>query len=176
VAAVEIRPVRPEEHEEAGRVTARAYEAYLSGQEGWWEEYIGRIADVATRVERTIVLVAVEDHGRILGTVTLEHDLRIEPDRDPPAPGTAEIRMLGVDPTARRRGVGRALMVAGEDLARRLGRTVITLHTNDDMVAARRLYEDMGYRRGDDVVTQGGHVILTYVKHLEPASSEGGMS
>ncbi len=163
---MEIRPVRPDEYDEAGRVTALAYRDYAHGLEGWWEEYMVRIADVATRAERTTVLVAIDGDGRILGTATLEHEIRIEPDRDPPPAGSAEVRMLGVDPDARGTGVGRALMTASEDMARSLGRTVMFLHTNEDMVEARRLYERMGYERGEDVVTPGGHVILTYVKPL----------
>jgi ribosomal protein S18 acetylase RimI-like enzyme len=162
---MEIRPVRPEEQEEAGRVTALAYRDYAAGREGWWEEYIGRIEDVAARVGRTTVLVAAE-HGQILGTATVELDVRIESDRDPPPPHTAEVRMLGVDPKARKHGIGRALMVASEDLARSQGRSVMTLHTNEDMRAARGLYVAMGYRRGDDVITPGHHVILTYLKDL----------
>ena len=162
---MEIRPVRPEEYDEAGRVTALAYRDYADGGAEWWDEYIGRIADVAGRAERTTVLVAIDD-GRILGTATLEHDVRIEPDRDPPPAGSAEVRMLGVDPEIRGHGVGRALMTASEDLARDLGRTVMFLHTNEDMVEARRLYERMGYERDEDIVTPSGHVILTYAKIL----------
>ncbi len=162
---MEIRPVRPAEFAAAGRVTALAYRGYADGHQGWWDEYMERIQDVEARVGRTTVLVAVED-GSILGTATLEHDERIESDREPPPPRSAEIRMLGVDPSARGRGVGRALMEAGENLARSLGRTTMVLHTNQDMEAARRLYERMGYRRGQDIVTDGGHVILTYLKDL----------
>jgi ribosomal protein S18 acetylase RimI-like enzyme len=162
---MEIRPVRPEEFAEAGRVTALAYEDYAVGREGWWEEYMGRIVDVSARAERTTVLVAVED-GAIVGTATIELDDRIEPDRDPLPSDVAEVRMLGVDPTARRSGLGRALMCASEDLARAAGRTHMILHTNEDMTAARRLYDRLGYRRGEDVVTPSGHVILRYHKDL----------
>lgn len=166
-----IRPVRPEEHAEAGRVTALAYQDYAAGREGWWEEYIGRIADVTARSDRTTVLVAVEE-GAILGTATVELDQRVEPDRDPLPSGAAEVRMLGVDPRSRRSGVGRALMRASEDLARDAGRTRMILHTNEDMFAARTLYDRMGYRRGEDVVTPSGHVILRYHKDLRPSRDE----
>src|SRR6184192_60528 len=97
---IEIREVRPEEYEEAGRVTADAYRPYARGED--WMEYLKELADVADRAQRTMVLVVVED-GRILGTTTLELDRRVsegeghvEGQRLPAH--EAHIRMLGVLP------------------------------------------------------------------------------
>ena len=162
---MEIREVEPDEYNAAGAVTALAYRDYAQDRTGWWDDYLDRIEDVAGRAARTLVLVA-RDGGAILGTVTLETDHRIEPDRDPLPPGDAEIRMLGVDPAAQGRGIGRALMLACEDAARARGRRRSVLHTNEDMAAARHLYEDLGYAREADVVTPSGHVILRYAKTL----------
>jgi ribosomal protein S18 acetylase RimI-like enzyme len=164
-ATLEIRVVKPDEYQTAGRVTGLAYRDYAEGRTGWWDDYLDRIEDVAGRADRTTVLVAV-DEGTILGTATLEFDDRIEPDRDPLPPGDAEIRMLGVDPAVQGRGIGRALMLACEELARASGIRRSVLHTNEDMTAARHLYEDLGYVREEDVVTPSGHVILRYVKLL----------
>lgn len=162
---MEIRPVRPDEYRESGRVTVLAYREYAQGRTGWWDDYLDRIEDVAGRADRTLVLVA-DDGGTILGTATLEVDRRIEPDREPLPPGDTEIRMLGVDPAVQGRGIGRALVLAceGEACSRGMRRSV--LHTNEDMTAARRLYEDLGYAREADVVTPSGHVILRYAKPL----------
>ena len=44
---VEVRPARPEEYEEAGRVTALAYREFADGES--WDRYLNRIADVAAR-------------------------------------------------------------------------------------------------------------------------------
>jgi ribosomal protein S18 acetylase RimI-like enzyme len=74
--------------------------------------------------------------------------------------------MLGVDPAARRRGVGRALMEACETAARRAGKRRITLETTDAMIAARRLYESMGFRRGPDQVFEEGFRLRTYELEL----------
>src|SRR3990172_13319468 len=104
--ALEIRPVLPEEHEEAGRLAALAYREFVGADDGAWKEYLQHIADVEDRVGSATVLVAVEN-GRILGSATLELDGRI--DDDPPLhPHEAHIRMLGVDPQARGRGIARA--------------------------------------------------------------------
>ncbi len=57
-------------------------------------------------------MVAVED-GHVLGSLTLEIDGRVRDDEEeqrPLDPGEAHIRMLGVDPAVRSRGVARALM------------------------------------------------------------------
>jgi hypothetical protein len=63
---MEIREATAAEHAEAGRVTAEAYRGFVRDP-----SYLERIADVAGRARRTIVLVAVED-GAIVGSLTLE--------------------------------------------------------------------------------------------------------
>ncbi len=48
----------------------------------------------------------------------------------------------------RRRGVGRALMLAAENLALREKRTVISLETADDNFQAQTFYHNLGFRKG----------------------------
>jgi GNAT superfamily N-acetyltransferase len=161
--AIEIRPVRPEEYEDAGRVTALAYREFAVPGDPGWNEYLQRIADVGRRSARALVLGAFRN-GRTLGTVTVELERRIEGghDRDPLAPDEAHIRMLGVDPEARGEGVGRLLMEAAVDEARRAGKRRMTLGTTERMVAARGLYEAMGFVRGPDQVFDDGFRLRTY--------------
>src|SRR2546427_7467024 len=111
---IEVRAARPQEYEEAGAVTARAYREFAPPEDSDWDGYLARIADVRERARRTTVLVAVED-GRILGSATLELEGRTEDDdeRELLPPAEAHVRMLGVDPSARRRGVARTLMEGG---------------------------------------------------------------
>ena len=150
--SVDIRPVVPEEYAQAGQVTAAAYRGFVSSPEDW-NGYLGRLADIAGRADRTLVLAAVDD-GRVLGTVTVETDERVPGSRDRPPldPDEVHVRMLGVDPGHQGRGIGRALMDAVVAEARKLGRTRITLDTTEAMVAAQRLYESMGFERGEDLV------------------------
>lgn len=161
--AIEVRPVRPEEYAEAGLVTAQAYEEFAVRGDAGWEEYLARIADIAPRAERAEVLGAYID-GRVLGTLTLELDRRIEGghDRDPLDPDEAHIRMLGVDPNARGQGIGRSLMDAAVAAARRAGKRRMTLGTTERMVAAHSLYESMGFIRGPDEVFDDGFRLRTY--------------
>jgi GNAT superfamily N-acetyltransferase len=163
--APEVRQARPEEYEEAGRITAGAYREFVRPGETAWEEYLRHLADVG-RADRTTILVAVED-GRILGSATLELDGRIAEDEDGPlADVESHIRMLGVAPDARGRGVARALMAACEDLAREDGKRVMTLFTTRRMPAAQRMYASLGYAQGPDRVFDDGFVLLSFSKPL----------
>ncbi|MGH2660918.1 MAG: GNAT family N-acetyltransferase [Actinomycetota bacterium] len=166
--AIEVRPARPDEFEEAGRVTALAYGEFVRPNDADWQDYLARIGDVAGRADRTKVLVAVEE-GRILGSVTLELDGRTEPDDDPLPPDEAHVRMLGVHPEARRRGIARILMEACADQARRAGKRRITLNTTMRMRAAQAMYESLGFSRMEDRVFPDGFVLLGYSKELEGA-------
>jgi ribosomal protein S18 acetylase RimI-like enzyme len=163
--AIEVREARPPEYEEAGRITANAYREFVRPGETAWEQYLAHIADVAGRVDRTTVLVAVED-GLILGSATIEMDGRIDEEDGPLAEDQVEIRMLGVAPGARGRGVARALMAACEQRARERGRTLVTLHTTPRMPVARRMYEGLGYDRGPDRLFDDGFVLLSFSKRL----------
>jgi len=163
---IRVRPARPEEFEEAGRVTALAYREFVRPGDRSWEEYLARIADVAGRAERTTVLVALDDEGRIVGSATLELGERIDEDDPPLEPEEAHIRMLGVHPEARGSGIARALMDACFDVARRAGRARMTLHTTERMKAARTMYERMGFERRPDRVFPDGFVLLTYEKPI----------
>jgi GNAT superfamily N-acetyltransferase len=160
---IDVRPVRSEEYDEAGRATAKAYREFAPPGNQDWEEYLGRIADIPRRAGRALVLGAFRD-GRALGTVTVELDGRIEGghERDPLAPDEAHIRMLGVDPEARGEGIGRLLMDGAVEEARRAGKRRMTLGTTERMVAAHRLYESMGFVRGPDQVFDDGFRLRTY--------------
>jgi ribosomal protein S18 acetylase RimI-like enzyme len=164
--AIEIRPVRPDEYEKAGRVTADAYREFADSDD--WDRYLRKIADVGGRAGIARVLAAVEEET-ILGTLTLELDRRIDDD-DPPLPaGEAHIRMLGVAPGARGRGVARALIEAAFELARGAGRTRISLHTTQRMRAAQAMYDSLGFERLPDRVFPDGFVLLSYAKRVPPA-------
>ena len=175
MSGFEVREAAPKEYAEAGRVTSLAYREYVPpDDDGDWERYLEHVADVAERAGRTTVLVAVED-GRVLGSLTLELDRRVEEGEEhregqPLAPDEAHVRMLGVDPAARGRGVGKALMTGSIRIAREHGKTVMTLNTTQRMKAAQRMYESMGFVREPDWNVSEDFVLLSYRLTLAPVS------
>ena len=144
----EVRVVRPEEYRAAGRVTALAYSEFAPGPGAPdyhdWQGYLAELEDVAGRVDRLLVLVAVEG-SRVLGCVSLELTQTLGDDDEELEPDAAHVRMFGVDPAAQGRGVGKALVLACIDRARREGKRFVTLRTTAPMTAARGLYGSMGF-------------------------------
>lgn len=84
------------------------------------------------------ILLAAVEQGRIHGSVQL--DLATQPN----AGHRAEVMKLMVHRAARRRGIGRALMLALETAARRAGRTLLVLDTRVGD-SAEQLYLGLGY-------------------------------
>ncbi len=142
---IQIREVLPGEYEDTGSLTQRAYAEYARPGDPLWDNYFGMLADVARRAVSAIVLVAVAG-GRIVGTATVELDRTID-GTEGLQPGQANLRLLAVDPGIRGRGVGRRLVEACVQVARRAGKEVATLHTTEQMVAAQRIYRSLGFRR-----------------------------
>lgn len=82
----------------------------------------------------------VEDgRGRVVGTC----GLWIDPDDA----GRCELRKMYLDHSLRGMGMGRRLLAAALDHARRAGCRVVELETNGAMTAAIGLYESHGFRR-----------------------------
>jgi len=84
-------------------------------------------------------LLAAYDGEQLLGCVQLDLAAKAN------ARHRAEVQKLLVLQSARRRGIGRLLMQAVEDLARAQGRNLLVLDVRRDD-PAQRLYENIGYQ------------------------------
>jgi ribosomal protein S18 acetylase RimI-like enzyme len=62
------------------------------------------------------------------------------------APGVGEIKRMWVAPAARGMGIGRSLLHALEEEARRRGLRALRLDTNESLSEALQLYRSSGYR------------------------------
>ena len=102
----------------------------------WWQ---ARLDDV--RDGRTTAFVARDEEqgDRILGVTLLIRSVNAN------SPHRAEIGKVIVHRTARRRGLGRALMTAAEDRAREEGRWLLVLDTVTDS-DADALYRALGWQ------------------------------
>lgn len=141
---VVVREARPEEFRLVGDLVVDAYRTLDDAGD---TTYDAMLRDVASRAETSQVLVAEVD-GDVLGTVTYVRpggDLAEVDD-----PGAATIRMLGVAPAARGRGIGQALVRSCVSKATRDGAARIRLDTRTSMTSAQRLYERLGFERVAD--------------------------
>ncbi|MEE6273613.1 GNAT family N-acetyltransferase [Georgenia wangjunii] len=137
-----VHPVRPEDADALGALTAAAY--LDGGILAPDDPYVTELRDVATRMRETIVLAAYRGR-RVVGGITLvaPGSSYAEVGRD----GEMELRMLAVDPAAQRQGVAEALLGASAETAEELGFDAIVLSTMDVMPAAHRLYTRLGLER-----------------------------
>lgn len=141
-AGVVVREAEPDELDPLGELTVAAYREVGETD----EPYYAVLRDVAGRAAHVPVLVAVDaEDGRLLGGMTYV------PGPGPLAEGSfgdaATFRMLAVDPAARGRGAGRALVRAAIARARADGRPSIGIFTRPFMSAAQALYESLGFVR-----------------------------
>jgi mycothiol synthase len=110
-------------------------------QGGWTEsDVVGRVGEAWFDPEG---LLLAHDGQSLLGFHwTKVHD-------DGPGSGLGEVYVLGVDPSAQGRGLGRALTLLGlAHLSRRLGQhhdATVMLYVESDNVAAIRTYESLGF-------------------------------
>lgn len=136
----EIRPVEPAEVEAVAELTAAVYLG-----EGYSDQtYEPALRDVAGRVATATVLVAVRK-GEVVGAVTVA--TRLGPWAEQAGAGEAVVRMLVVGPDARGCGVGEALVRAAVARAQADGCSMVRLSSQDDMLAAHRLYRRLGFVR-----------------------------
>ena len=146
VTRIGLRDARDDELDAVADVMVAAYEQYIPPDpRAEWLAYREEIRDVRGRQGSATLIVAEED-ARILGAVTYYPDGSDDSHAGWPR-DWAVIRLLGVHPDARGRGVGRLLTAECIRRTRAVGCAAVGLHTTEFMAVARAMYERMGFVR-----------------------------
>ena len=131
--------LRPHQPGDMGWIIHRHGALYAEeyGLDANFEALVARIAaafieNFDARKERCWI---AERDGEIVGSVLIVKD----------SEEIAKLRLLYVEPKARRLGIGRRLVEECVGFARRTGYSKIMLWTNDVLVSARRIYEAVGF-------------------------------
>jgi len=139
--------------------------ALYAREYGWdwrFEALVARIAaDFVERFDpaREGCWIAEQDGGNV-GCVFLVQ-ARDESPQQAVVEGTAQLRMLLVEPTARGLGIGARLVDECERFARARGYRRIVLWTNSVLVAARAIYKRAGYAlTGSEPHESFGHKLV----------------
>lgn len=140
---VTVRPAHTSELGQVGELTVAAYEELLVPE----DFYVAHLRDAATRAREAELYVA-ELEGRLVGTVT--YCPQGSPWSELAQPGEGEFRMLGVHPSARRRGVAESLVSVCLERSRELGYDAVVLGSLPVQQPAHRIYERFGFRRIPD--------------------------
>lgn len=118
-------------------------------------EYYDMLADTHGRADLPgiEILVAVDREDRLLGAVTFVGQMASygSGGRAPQCAEACGVRLLAVDPAARRMGVGRKLTMACIRRAGAFGAERVILHTTRAMGLAWGMYEIMGFVRCPDL-------------------------
>ena len=142
-----VRDARDDEREVIRDVTLAAYEEYAAIlPPPFWEAYRRHLLatfDEEGPVER----IVAERNGTIIGSVLLFPPLAKAYGGTIASAGWPEVRLLAVMPVVRGQGVGTALMDECERRARRVGATMLGLHTMEMMQVAVGMYERRGFER-----------------------------
>lgn len=159
-----IRPYRYEDAASVNAVALAAFAQYKGVYSDW--DVLERGVRSMTSLADTGEIIVAEIDGKVAGAVGY-----IGPEGSPRADFFARewpiIRMLVVHPSARGRGLGRALTKGCCDLAWRDGAKIIALHTSPAMESALELYLRMGFKRLRRVPDRFGVPYAVYVKALD---------
>ena len=123
-------------------------------------------------IMRIIIRPSMLLHGAVwrripLAGLSLWRGMRDPPVRPRPTEQRFGIQAIGVDPSARRLGAGRALMDAAESIARSRGAAVMTLSVGRDNASAIRFYSALGWQMSSVAVTHGA---VSMVKSIDAAA------
>ena len=159
--AVRVRPAARHEFDRVADLVERGFRHGPYGHLPVSAIRRALVRDSAGRAASGSLLVAVDDAAPeagaaevpLLGTASL---LRAGASGSRLAePGEVELRLIAVDPEARGRGVGEALVRTALAVAAQWGADAVVLDTGSLNLPAQRLYERVGFQRLRDRLPKG---------------------
>ncbi|MFG1605707.1 mycothiol synthase [Actinoplanes sp. NPDC049265] len=136
---VTVREFRPGHDEDAWlAINARAFAHHP--EQGRWTTHDLTLREEEPWFDPAGFLLAVDIEDTLLGF----HWTKVHPAAGAD-PALGEVYVLGVDPGGHRRGLGRALSVAGLTHLKQQGLTTAMLYVDESNEAAVRLYQSLGF-------------------------------
>lgn len=151
-----IRNANPGEFEEIGKLMVSVY-SQLDGfpKESEQPEYYKTLANIGefTNKPDTELLVAVSHDEKIAGGVVYFSDMKYygsggTATKEQDAAG---FRLLAVDPSIRGKGIGRLLVDECIRKAKDKNLRQVIIHTTMAMQTAWKMYENIGFKRSEDL-------------------------
>ncbi|HKC34519.1 MAG TPA: GNAT family N-acetyltransferase [Chitinophagaceae bacterium] len=151
-----IRNARPSEFEEIGKLMTHVY-SQLEGfpkesEQPAYYKMLSNIGDLTKRPE-TELLVAVPSDDRIAGAVVYFSDMKFYGSGGiaTKEQNAAGFRLLAVDPLTRGQGIGKLLV--NECIRKTKDKKLyqVIIHTTMAMQTAWRMYENIGFKRSEDL-------------------------
>jgi GNAT superfamily N-acetyltransferase len=158
-----VRNAKPTEFKEIGKLMVRVY-SQLEGfpKEDEQPDYYKMLANIgeSARNPGTELLVAVSSERKIAGAVVYFNDMKYygsggTATREQNASG---FRLLAVDPSRRGQGVGKLLADECIQRARYKKSNQVIIHTTLAMQTAWRMYENLGFKRSEDLDFRQGEL------------------
>ena len=154
--AFKVRNAEPSEYKEIGKLMVQVY-AQLEGfpSETEQPEYYKMLANIGEAANKpgTELLVAVSAEDQITGAVVYFNDMKYYGSggiatREQQASG---FRLLAVDPSYRGLGIGKLLATDCIRRAKDKKLKQVIIHSTRAMQTAWRMYENMGFKRSEDL-------------------------
>lgn len=150
-----------EDKEIVRRVLIESYQQYESDYANpqVWKDYLAEITASIDNPKVDKILVA-KSHQDVLGTLQLFQSSETAYEKPELEIFSPIIRLLGVHPEARGRGVAQELLKACVNYAKEQGSTSLYLHSSDKMHRAIRLYEWLGFKRDQSKEFQNHDILV----------------
>lgn len=151
-----IRNAKPTEFEEIGKLMVAVY-SQLEGFPTASEQpnYYEMLANIGELTEKpdTELLIAVSADGNIMGGIVYFSDMQYYGSGGiaTQEKNTSGFRLLAVNPSARGKGIGKLLIQECIEKAKAKKHSQIVIHTTMAMQTAWKMYENIGFKRSEDL-------------------------